>query len=130
MRGRRLQWPQSSEYESCGWLRDEGGKKVSGPGRILAAQPSRSKAVAAVIGHEFGDGDLIALRGRCGEGESGVAESEVEQAVAPAGLAVVIEPRRGPGAYPRLGVTQDRGPRYQRALRVVLLVVLAKKTGL
>src|SRR5258708_28884653 len=96
MRGRRLQWPQSSEYESCGWLRDEGGKKVSGPGRILAAQPSRSKAVAAVIGHEFGDGDLIALRGRCGEGESGVAEAEFEQAVAAAGLTIIVALLGGP----------------------------------
>src|SRR5258708_31270205 len=96
MRGRRLQWPQSSAYESCGWLRDEGGKKVSGPGRILAAQPGRSKAVAAVIGHEFGDGDLIGLLRRCGEGESGVAEAEFEQAVAPAWWTISCAPGSGP----------------------------------
>ena len=38
--------------------------------------------VAAVLGNEFGDGDLVGLGRRGGEGERGIAEAELEQAVA------------------------------------------------
>ena len=58
--------------------------------RSAAQSPRRGKVVVARLGEDLRDGCLIGLGGRGAERECDLARSELEQAIAAAGLAVII----------------------------------------
>src|SRR5262249_58616883 len=66
------------------------GEQVRCPVEALAAQPGGGKAVVARLGEDLRDGCLIGLGGRGGEGERDLPQSELEQAIAAARLAVIV----------------------------------------
>lgn len=59
------------------------------------AQPSRREARRAMACDQVGDGALIGLGGRGAKGERDLAQPQLEQAIAPARLAVVVPLRNG-----------------------------------
>jgi len=87
-----------------------GDEHVGRPVEALAPKPCRGKAVAALGVDDLGDGGLIGLGGRGGEGERHFGEAQLEQAIAAAGLAVVVALRRGPAEDLDLTVVQAEAP--------------------
>src|SRR5215469_3166387 len=59
-------------------------EQIPCPVEALAAEPGRGKASAATRVQHLGDGGLIGLGGRGGEGERDLGQSELEQAIAAA----------------------------------------------
>src|SRR5271165_781726 len=72
------------------------GEHVRRPVEALGAQPGGGETTPAIGGEKIGNCRLIGLRGSGGEGERDLAEAELEQAVAPPGLAVIVALRRRP----------------------------------
>src|SRR5260370_28486261 len=72
-------------------------KQCGGRVEPLAGEPAGRKAVAAVRREQVADGGVVGLRRRGREGERDLAQAELEQAIALAGLAVVVALGRCPG---------------------------------
>ena len=72
------------------------GEQVRRPVRAALAQPGGEKACPAMFGQKPVDGGLIGLRGGRAEREADLGQSQLEQSVAAAGLAVVVALGRGP----------------------------------
>ena len=64
--------------------------QVGRPGDVACAEPAAHKIVTAMLGNDLRDEDLVGFGGSGREGERNFAETKLEQAVSPAGLAVVI----------------------------------------
>src|SRR6516225_946689 len=63
-----------------------------------------------MIKNDLFDQELVGLGGRRGEGECYLPETELEQSIATAGLAVVVALRRGPSQDLDLAVVQSKAP--------------------
>ena len=72
------------------WLTLVGHEQVRGPVEPFVAQPSGGEAVPAVLCEHGRNRDLIGLGRGGGEGERNLAQTQLEQAIAPARLAVVV----------------------------------------
>ena len=62
--------------------------------RPLARSHAAANSFAALCGNDRGDGRLVGLGGRGGEGERDLGQAELEHAIAAARLAVVFALRR------------------------------------
>src|SRR5229473_1305444 len=65
-------------------------KQCGGPVEPLAGEPGGRKAAAAMGREQVGDGSVVGLRRRGRKCERDLAQPELEQAIALAGLAVVV----------------------------------------
>src|SRR5260370_12518569 len=95
-------------------MRDEIGR----PGDVAGFQPARHKVVAATFGKDLLDQRLVGLGGSGGEGESDLAKTAFEQAIAATRLAVVVALRRRTGADLNFPVVKSKSPVDRHDLRL------------
>ena len=79
-----------------GYLLNVVDEHVRRPSEALAAKPRGSESFAAMRAERLRNGCLVGLGGGSGKGERDLAQTEIEQAIAAAGLAVVVALGRGP----------------------------------
>jgi len=91
--------------------------EVGGPGDAAGFEPAGYKILAAVFGEHLLDQGLVCLRGGGGKGERDLPETEIEQAVAAAGLAVVVTLWHGAGENLDLSIVQAEAAIDRRNLR-------------
>ena len=91
----------------------------------FAAKPGGGESVAAMLGEHLLDGGLVGLGGSGGEGKRDLAQTELEQAIAAPGLAVVVALRRGPGEDLDLAVVEAEAAIDRRDLRLDRALVRA-----
>ena len=82
-----------------------------------ACSQAGGEPVAAVGGEDFGDEGLVGLGRGGGKGERDFAEPELEQAIAPAALAVVVALRRRPAQDLDLAIAKPEPAVGRRDLR-------------
>src|SRR6202020_2794325 len=97
--------------------------EIGRPRGVAGLQPASYKVVAAMFSNDLPNQHLVGFRGGRGEGQSNLAETEFEQSIAPAGLAVVVTFRRCASEDLDLAVVQPKPPIDCRDLRLYGAVV-------
>ena len=95
-----------------------GHEQVRGPVEPFVAQPGGGEAVSAVLCEHGRNRGLIGLGRGGGEGERNLAQTQLEQAIAPARLAVVVAFRRCAGEDLDLAIVEAEAAIDRRDLRL------------
>src|SRR6516164_641815 len=106
-------------------MRDEVGR----PGDVACPEPAGHKVVAAIFGKHPVDQDLVGLGGSSGKGKRDLAETELEQPIATARLAVVVTLWRCPSEDFDLPVIEPETSIDRGDLRFNRTVVRQQNSG-
>src|SRR3546814_10618197 len=86
------------------------GDQVGRPIDAAQAQPGGKEAVAAMFCDKPGDALVVGLRGCGAESQSDFGQAQLEQAISPAALAVIIPLGRGPREDFDLAIIEAEAP--------------------